>query len=148
MRIKAFRYENKFIPYICLKKHLKNMQNCYCQKLKLNSNIKSLLNHSTSFCLIKQNTNVKNIFCVNYLQCLRSLDVLENHRKVCSEIDGRQSIKMTEKASSIKLNRHVRLFISRLRPRLEESIYQNYYITGAQQEFKRSTSKFHGSFQH
>lgn len=100
-------------------------------EIEVNSDIKSLLNHVTSFCLIKQNTKVKNIFCVNCLQCLRSLDVLENHRKVCSEIHGRQSIKMTQKASSIKLNRHVRLFRSRLRPRLEESIYQNYYIPGA-----------------
>ena len=45
---------------------------------------------------------------MNSFQGLSSLDVLENHRKICVEIDGKRSIKIPEKGNSIKFNGYSR----------------------------------------
>ena len=53
----------------------------------------------------KTKQNDKKYFCISNLWGLSSIDVLENHRKVCLEINGKQSIKIPEKSNSIKFNR-------------------------------------------
>ena len=64
---------------------------------EVNSDIKIFIKHFNKLLYNKTKQRLKTFFCMNCLQCFKSLDVLENHRKVCLEIDSRQSTKMAEK---------------------------------------------------
>ena len=55
-------------------------------------------------CIIKQ--SIKYNFCINYLQCFSTKEILANHQKVCLEINEKQATEILEKGGNIKFIGH------------------------------------------
>ena len=61
-----------------------------------------------ALCIIKQSIKKKKTFSKSGPQWLNRTEILTNHHKVCSEINGKQSIKIPEEGAEVKFINHSR----------------------------------------
>ena len=48
----------------------------------------------------------KKYICLKYLQCFDNTEILINHKKVCLEISGKQSVNMTKNSSNVQFTNY------------------------------------------
>ena len=82
----------------------------------------------------------KKHFCMSCLQCFSSKRILNNHREVCSEINGHQTIRIPQKGSKIKFeNYHKQLKV----PSHKKSMSVNQATESHIQKYTKTTRTIH-----
>ena len=101
--INVFCYESRLVfPSTFKIKDLKTQWIC-CLYLMKTSHMRDFIRDFNRFMLHKTKNKNKKYFCKSCLQCFSSKNVLAEHKKVCLNINGAQSVRFEKGAIKFKI---------------------------------------------